>query len=78
MISIYNIDTAATSERIKRLMKEKNINAKEMARHTGVSISAVYKWINGSSLPGYELAEDLVELFGLCRIEDLVVMNKIK
>ena len=73
---MYSIDTVATSERIKGLMKEKNISAKSMAENLGLSVSAIYKWMNGSSLPSYELAEDLVDLFELNRIEDLIVLKK--
>ena len=70
---MHKVDVEATSERIKQLMKQKNITVKDMADRTGVSIFAVYRWLNGSSLPTYETAEDLVKLFGLEKIEDLIV-----
>ena len=70
---MHKVDVEATSERIKQLMKQKNITVKDMADRTGVSIFAVYRWLNGSSLPTYEIAEDIVKLFGLEKIEDLIV-----
>ena len=70
---MHKVDVEATSERIKQLMKQKNITVKDMADRTGVSIFAVYRWLNGSNLPTYETAEDIVKLFGLEKIEDLIV-----
>ncbi|MCR5627159.1 MAG: helix-turn-helix domain-containing protein [Lachnospiraceae bacterium] len=73
---MHNVDVIATSEKIKQLMQEKNISVKDISEYTGLSLTAVYKWLNGSALPSYEPAEDLVELFGLDRIEDLIILTK--
>lgn len=51
MIRAY-IDMAATGRNIERLLREKNMTVKELAKSLGfATTNAVYKWLRGETLP---------------------------
>ncbi len=51
------------SENIKRIRKERKMTQEQLAETMGVSVSAVYKWESGQSVPDIHFIFALAELF---------------
>ena len=45
------LDAIGTGLRIKQLMKERNVEVKEISKILNISIQAVYRWQKGEVLP---------------------------
>ena len=60
------IDLKATGQNIRRLMKDKGITVRNLQQFYGFEApQAIYKWINGQTLPNLD---NLYALAGLFRI----------
>ena len=67
------IDMAATGMRIAELRDEAGLNNNDIANALGFTTrNAVYKWLNGTSLPTLDNMVILANLFGV-GLDDIVV-----
>lgn len=70
------IDMKETGECINFLRSERGLTVADIQRHFGFyTPQAVYKWINGQSLPTVDNLVVLADLLG-CRIDDILVVVK--
>lgn len=77
MGQISVIDMKATGNNIDRYRRLKELTVKEVQEQFGFSTpQAVYKWINGISLPSVDNLVVLADLFEV-RVDDLLVRKKI-
>ena len=51
------------SKNLAELLKNNNINQKELAKKIGVSPSTVSMWVTGNSSPRMDLLEKIAELY---------------
>lgn len=66
------IDMKRTGINIKLKLRDVGLLPTDIARALDVSTSAVWKWVNGHSLPRVEKALDLCDILG-CTIDELLV-----
>ena len=66
------IDAELTGKKIGELMHAFSVDVKTLANSLGVSSQAVYKWLNGKSLPTLE------NLFQISRIFDVPMDEIVK
>lgn len=72
---IPTIDVSATGKNISRLMSDAGMTVNEFQKAVGVvSIQAVYKWLNGKTLPTVDNLVIIADIFGVT-IDDLIVKN---
>lgn len=67
-----NVNIKITSNNIRRSMKEKGYTIKNLAAALMISESTLKNYIYGKNLPPMAILLDMVRLFGLERIEDIV------
>lgn len=62
----------------KRIMEciDANSSVKEVAKHLGLTLWAVYKWTYGMSLPTIDNFVNLSDILGVT-IEDLLVVEEV-
>lgn len=53
------------SKNLAELLKNNNINQKELAKKIGVSPSTVSMWVTGNSSPRMDLLEKIAEVFNI-------------
>lgn len=74
---MYNIDLKKTGERIKSIFDEKGYSVKDVQEYLGLaSCQAVYKWINGTTLPTVDHLFELANLFQIS-VDDFLVGEEI-
>ena len=66
------LDIAATGNKIKMLMDEREISAKDLSKVMNVSIQAVYRWQKGETLPTISNMFILGQLFDV-DVDDILV-----
>ena len=68
------IDYKLTGKRMSELINNKSIDVRRLANAIGVSNQAVYKWLNGQSLPSLDNFFQISQL--LCvSIDDIIVCS---
>ena len=70
------IDVKATGVNMRRLMDERNITVKDIARELNLgSLYAIYKWLQGRGLPS---VDNLVGLSHVLQVsmEDILVLEE--
>ena len=68
------IDMKATGEFINGLRVKQGMSVADIQHHFGFAApQAVYKWINGQSIPTVDNLVILADLFG-CKIDDILVI----
>lgn len=71
---VAGIDMEATSKRLDDLRKERNLSIKDIQHHFGFSTpQAVYKWMDGRTLPCLDNLVILAELYQ-CKVDDMLVL----
>ena len=73
---MYRISKRETGKRIRRLLKESGVTVREVQEEMGLeSPQAIYKWLNGKSMPS---TENLLILAKLLRIpmEEMIVTEE--
>lgn len=74
---MYHISKKKTGERLRKLMKMNEMSVRELQEELNVdSPQAVYKWINGKTIPSLENLLMLSRLFGV-PIEGLLEIENI-
>lgn len=69
----YNgIDIKKTGKKISKLMSKNGYTVSKLANTLGVSSQAVYKWINGQSLPTLDNVFQISHLFAT-NMDDIIV-----
>ena len=68
------IDVAKTGANIKRLCDERKLKASDLVYEMQISAPAVYKWLNGESLPSIDNMIRLGDLLGVT-IDEIVVTS---
>ena len=72
------IDLAATGKHIKELCDERKIRPDMLAEELGFeSVTAVYKWFEGRSLPQVDNLLILADIFGIT-VDELIVRREVK
>ena len=71
---VPTINVSATAKNISRLMSEAGMTVNDFQKAVGVSIQAVYKWLNGKTLPTVDNLVIIADIFGVT-IDDLIVKN---
>lgn len=66
------IDVAKTGANIKRLCLERGVKVSDLVYGMQISAPAVYKWLNGESLPSIDNMIRLGDLLGVT-IDEIVV-----
>lgn len=61
----------AMAQNLKRLMKEKNINAKDFSRITGYAYTTILSWLKADNYPRIERIEEMAKYFGVLK-SDLI------
>lgn len=70
------IDVRATGVNMRRLMDERNITVKDIARELNLgSLYAIYKWLQGRCLPSIDNLVALSYLLQV-RMEDILVLEE--
>ena len=69
------LDIAATGNKIKMLMDEREISAKDLSKVMNVSIQAVYRWQKGETLPTISNMFILGQLFDV-DVDDILVARE--
>lgn len=70
------LDIAATGLKIKALLIEKKIKAKDIAEKLGfASAYPVYKWMNGQTMPTLDNLVMLADLLDV-KVDDVLVVKK--
>ena len=69
------LDIAATGHKIRTLMDERKISAKELSKVMSVSIQAVYRWQKGETLPTISNMFILGQLFDV-DVDDILVARE--
>lgn len=73
---MYRISNEETGKRIRRLLREYGVTVREIQEEIGLeSPQAIYKWLNGRSLPSTENLLILAKLLHL-PMEELIVLEK--
>ena len=70
------INKIKTGKRIGELMKRDSITCKELALKLCLSQSAVKNYISGNSIPKLETLEQMVNIFHLRNIYDIIIWEK--
>lgn len=79
-MSIRVIDTQATCININRILKERNITAKEVRDALQLdTVQAVYKWLspNNKTIPSLDSLFQLAHYLDLA-VEDIVVLQSVE
>ena len=70
------LDITATGLKIKDLLKEKKIKAKDIAAKLGfASAYPIYKWMNGQTMPTLDNLVMLADLLDV-KVDDVLVVKK--
>ena len=70
------IDKAETGKRIRRIMKEQNISARQVQEYLALScVQSIYHWLDGRSLPTVDNLYALSELFQI-PIDEMLCGNR--
>lgn len=70
------VDAVATGKRIHRMMADRGITPKDVARECRFSgVQAIYKWFHGESLPTIDNLVILAWMFEVT-IDDIVVVER--
>lgn len=70
------INMAATGIRLRQIMKEKKMTARDVQRYLGLScVQSVYRWLGGHSLPSVDHLYALSELFHMPMDQMIVGRN---
>lgn len=73
---MVSIDTVATGQHIKTLIKDKNITVKELQNKLCFSTpQAIYKWLRGVMLPSVDNLFHLADILD-CTVDEIVVRRK--
>ncbi len=73
---MVSIDTVATGQHIKTLIKDKNITVKELQNRLCFNTpQAIYKWLRGIALPSVDNLFYLADILG-CTVDDIVVTRR--
>ncbi len=74
----YNtIDKVATGQGLRAKMDKLDISIKELAATLGVSFQAVWRYINGETLPTVPHLFEITQILGF-PVDELIVMKKPK
>ena len=71
------IDFKATGQGLKKHMDKQNISIKEMATTLNVSFQAVWRYVNGETLPTVPHLFQIAQILGLSA-DELIIMKKPK
>jgi transcriptional regulator with XRE-family HTH domain len=72
------IDLAATGKHIKELCNARGIRPDMLAKEMGfASVTAIYKWFEGGSLPQVDNLFILADIFGIT-VDELIVRRNVK
>ena len=71
---IRHSDPAGTGEKIRAAMQEKKWTVLELAEALSYSVRAVYLWLEGKQMPGFDTIFRLAELFDMS-LDDLVARS---
>lgn len=69
------LDTNASAERLKLLRKMHGLRAVELAEKLGLTVTAVYKWEQGSAMPVIDNMVCLADIYN-CTIDELIVRKE--
>lgn len=70
------IDMGKTGENIRKILEEKNISVKELAKRLGfASPYPIYKWMAGKSIPSIDHLVILTDVFNM-PIEEILVIHR--
>ena len=71
------IDIAATGDRIGILRDRAGLNNADIANALGLTTrNAIYKWMNGTSLPSLDNLVALAALFGVGQDDIIITTNR--
>ena len=59
------------NERIKELMKERNINQKQLAEQSGITEASVSRYLNGERTPRIDIVSNFARVFGIS-VDDII------
>ena len=78
MNAIYYIDTTKTGQKINSLRLKAGLSVKDIQKIFGFETpSAIYKWLNGASMPTIDNMINLAKIFGV-KIDDIIVIGEYK
>ena len=71
------IDIAGTGDNIRSIMKQKNMKIADIQSACGFNTpQAIYKWIQGRSVPTIDNMIILADIFGVS-IDDIIVIKRV-
>ncbi|MBR0137430.1 MAG: helix-turn-helix transcriptional regulator, partial [Erysipelotrichaceae bacterium] len=53
------------NERVKELMKSKNINQKQLSEQSGITEASVSRYLNGERTPRIDIVSNFAKVFGV-------------
>ena len=59
------------NERVKELMKDKNINQKQLAEQSGITEASVSRYLNGERTPRIDIVSNFARVFGIS-VDDIL------
>ena len=68
-----SLDVTATGTNIKRLMKDRNITAKDMGKMLGISSTAVCKYTKGKAMPSVAHLVMMAQILNVATNDILVI-----
>lgn len=68
------IDVAKTGANIKRLCAERGVKVSDLVYGIHISAPAIYKWLNGESIPSLDNMIQLADLLGVT-IDEIVITS---
>lgn len=72
---MVSIDTKATGNNIKKLIKQQGITVSKLQHLLGFGTpQAIYKWLNGTHMPNIDNLFYLADILG-CKVDQIVVTN---
>lgn len=73
---IPHINITKTGNNIKQLMDDRGLTARDVSKACRFATpQAVYKWVNGVSVPTVDNLVILADLFGVC-VDDILIIEK--
>ena len=68
------IDMKETGRNIKKMMKQNGISVKDMQDVFGLTEQAIYKWMQGKSLPSIDNMVLIAKTFNV-KIDDIIIIR---
>ena len=73
---MVTINMTATGTNIKKMMKDRNLKAKDLQAACGFGTpQTVFKWTRGDCMPTIDNMFIIADMFG-CKVDDIVIVDR--